>query len=702
MNTNFILDYLPHYNIKDILTDDYSIINGKKKGNNISYINISAGFDIEVSSFYENSEKRACMYIYMIGINGKVKIGRTWSEFMEDINDIILHYDLNISKRLIIYVHNLSYEFQFIKDRFTWYDMFCLTEREPIYAVTDNGIEFRCSYILSNYSLALVGEHLTKYKVNKLVGDLDYTLLRGSKTKLTDKELQYCINDVLVVMAYIQELIEEYGLINIPLTSTGFVRNYCRNICFESKYYRKNIKKLKLSTDVYYMLKLAFQGGFTHSNPFMTDKIIKNVDSFDFTSSYPTVLISEQYPMSSPLKVDDYSNLDYYLKNFACLIDITFTQLKSKELYEYYISKSKALELSNDYVISNGRIVKANKLRMIITEVDYGIIKHTYTFTTTINKMYIFKKAYLPKEFITIILKLYNDKTKLKGVENKEEEYHKAKKLLNAMYGMCVTDPCKDMSMYDDHQWHTNEVDIEDKIESYNNSYNRFLYYPWGVWCTAYARYNLWQGITNIKYDYIYSDTDSIKLINLEQHKDFFANYNKQIISKLLNTVKWYGLNEELIQPKNIKDEPKPLGVWDHETIKKKYKYFKTLGAKRYLIIYNDNDIAITISGVNKKEGAKYLLNYYKTTTNILNAFTNNLIFPVQYTIDGVTYKGAGKTIDTYIDLPHQGCFKDYQGTYNIYNELSSLHISKSDYSLSLDNMFAEYIKNIKSNYLLI
>ena len=73
-----------------------------------------------------------------------------------------------------------------------------------------NHFEFRCSYLLSGYGLDLIGKNLLKYKVRKLSGEeFDYSLVRNEKTILSPLEMQYCINDVLVVMAYIQEKIEQ-------------------------------------------------------------------------------------------------------------------------------------------------------------------------------------------------------------------------------------------------------------------------------------------------------------------------------------------------------------------------------------------------------------------------------------------------------------------------------------------------------------
>ena len=199
------------------------VTNNKK----VSYYNIPVSFDIETTSFLRttgNGEKeKACiMYEWSFGINGLVIIGRTWEEFFTMLGVIIEKLELNENNRLCIYVHNLAYEFQFIKNWLEWSNVFALDKHKPIYAVTNTGVEFRCSYLLSGYSLAKVGENLIKYKVSKMVGDLDYKLMRNSKTPLTDKELKYCINDVKVVMAYIQECIEESGDISrIPYTKTG-------------------------------------------------------------------------------------------------------------------------------------------------------------------------------------------------------------------------------------------------------------------------------------------------------------------------------------------------------------------------------------------------------------------------------------------------------------------------------------------------
>ena len=203
----------------------------KSKGE--TFFNVPAGFDIETSSFYYRGEKCAIMYEWTFGINNYITYGRTWEQFVTLIDCIRGILQTSEKKRLVVYVHNLPYEFAFKRKHFSWTKVFLLDSRKPVYAITDGGIEFRCSLKLSGKSLAATAQDLTKYKTQKMEGDLDYSLIRHSKTPLTPKELSYCEHDVRVILNYIQEKIESDGsIIRIPLTNTGYVRRYCKDACF--------------------------------------------------------------------------------------------------------------------------------------------------------------------------------------------------------------------------------------------------------------------------------------------------------------------------------------------------------------------------------------------------------------------------------------------------------------------------------------
>lgn len=664
---------------------DVKFIKTNKK---VEYMNLSVSFDIETSSFVDyQGNKTAIMYIWMVCVDGSCIIGRKWSEFIKLCEKFSEYSELSENRRMVVYVHNLAYEFQFIREWFTWSKVFAVDTRKPVYALSTMGIEFRCSYLLSGYSLERLGGELKNHSVKKLVGNLDYRLIRHSKTPLTDSELSYCLNDVLVVCAYINERMDVDGdITRIPLTKTGYVRRFCKEKCLgkgkrKNLQYRKFMKSLRIKTDEYSQLKRAFQGGFTHANPFYSGKVVNNVSSYDFTSSYPTTMISEKFPMTSseewhPTSTDEFHTI---LSLYNVVFDVYIEGLQSIAYFDSYISLSRCWNVLNA-VVNNGRIVSADRLYTTLTEIDYYIICAMYEWDSlSVAHCRRYMKSYLPTSFVNSILELYADKTMLKNVKGREYDYARSKEMLNSAYGMIVTDICRDEIIYDT-EWRTEHKDTVKQLKKYNDSMGRFLYYPWGVWVTAYSRRNLFTGILECASDYVYSDTDSIKILNRESHMAYIERYNEQILSKLEAALKFHGLDSEMIAPKTIYGDRKPLGVWDYEGT---YSRFKTLGAKRYLT-ENESGLKLTVSGLNKQTAIDFLSS---VTDDVFSAFNDELYIPKGHT---------GKLIHTYIDEPRTGEVMDYRGDFSEYSEKSSVHLDDADYSLKISHQYADYLKGIE------
>lgn len=699
----------PSNNIDDLLLD-YQFIKSNTK---IEYLNIPCAFDIESTSIIdEDNNKIAFMYAFTLNINGRHIEGRTWKEFEEYLDKISEKYILNKNRRIIIYVHNLGYEFQFMRCRFNWVKVFALSQRDVVYALTDKGIEFRCSYHLSGYKLANLSNKLTKYKVKKMVGDLDYSKIRHSTTPLTDKEWRYIYNDGLVVVAYIQECIENENnnITNIPLTKTGYVRRYCRNACLydgshsknTGKYlkYRNIIKSLTISSaDEYFQLKRAFIGAHTHGNPLAIGQILHNVYSMDFTSSYPYVMLSEaNFPMSKgkKIKIESKEHFEKMIDLYCCIFDITFINIRSITPFEHMIPSSKCY-VKNNAQLDNGKIVKADLISMSLNEVDFKTFSKFYSWDEIrIKNFRYYLRGYLPKDFILSILHMYKDKTELKGVLGREVDYLSSKENLNAGYGMCVTDICRDDIIYEDNEWKSVECDYDKAIEKYNKSKNRFLYYLWGLYVTSFAKANLADGILELKYDYLYSDTDSLKFLNYQNHKAYFDKYNENVKLKLLKMCKFYKLNPALIEPKNIKGESKLIGVWDKEFDgdKPTYLKFKYLGAKRYAYQYDDLTYSFTVAGCSKTEAIPFLatglcsdIKSHKNNFELLDKFDDEMYIPPEYT---------GKNCHTYFDYSVSGEIIDYTGKSGKYQEFSGVNIMPIDFTLSLSSNFIDYILGLR------
>lgn len=685
-----------------------------------AYYNLPVAFDIETSSFEEDGEPRACMYAWQMCFGdletmGKrlIVIGRTWREWLEFIEKIQIILKLG-ERYILIYCHNLSFEFQWINTYFSWQDVFAIAPREPLYARTWDGLEFRCSLKLSGYRLETLAKNLTKHNYKKLVGNLDYRKIRHSRTPLTDKEIQYNIADAVIVCAYISERLEIAGgnITKIPYTKTGYVRESCRNACYgedhtKPKYfkYRKVIKKLTITPHEYGALRGGFMGGYVHANSFYVKQILRNMWSYDYSSDYPFCLFANEYPWSKgELCYPSKSELLEKLNMYAWVINIDFFGLESKVIQDDFISISKCLE-KQDYTVNNGRVNRAGHINITVTSIDLQIILATYDILDgwRVNYAYKYYKSYLPTDFIKCMLQFYSDKTTLKGVEGKEAEYMNAKEQLNSFYGCQVQNPLHDKIKFTKQGWKPihygdgqDDLDVAEGIRKYNKARGRFSYYPVGVFCTAYARARLWLGgIIPVGADYVYSDTDSIKILNGDIHKKHFDDYNNKVIDKLERACDYHGIPFEMVAPKTIKGEEKILGVWDLESTTPgapTYSRFKTLGAKRYMTEdYTTHEISLTVSGLNKKVAIPYLLDKYGRD-GIFDAFDfddetlTGLVVPKGY---------SGRMISSYLDFPTSGNVTDYMGNTSDYYEKSSVNLSDSEYSLKLSDDYIKFLFGI-------
>jgi hypothetical protein len=438
------------------------------------------------------------------------------------------------------------------------------------------------------------------------------------------------------------------------------------------------------SPEEYYQMKRAFSGGFTHASARYSGKILHDVDSIDFTSSYPfAALSSGGFPMSSGKEVKPKSRDEFeqYLKYYWCMFDCEFIGLTPKYINENYISASHCW-IKEKCVTNNGRVVSADRIATTLTHIDFDIIRRTYAWQhLKITNMRIYERGYLPKSLILAIIKLYQDKTKLKGVPGKEQEYLNGKALLNSVYGMMVTDISKDEIIYNS-TWETKPADILHDLEKYNKSPKRFLFYPWGIHIVKVATYNLWLGILNFGDDYIYSDTDSIKCLNMDNHMGFINAYNRQCETKLRYMCHKMDIDYSELEPLTIKGEKKPLGVYDHDG---HYDTFKTLGAKRYMV-KEGNKVNITVSGVNKRVAVPYLLETYGE--GIFDAFNSGLEIPAGKT---------GKLTHVYIDTYQSGKLVDYLGHEYTYKEHPpGVYLEEAAYYFDIGMDYINYLKGVQ------
>lgn len=620
-------------------------------------------FDIETARLADIEQ--SIMYVWMFHIHHHATIvGRTWEELRNLFDKIVEELQ---DSNLCIFVHNLSYEFQFLRAiyNFTNEEVFAIDRRKVLKCTMhERKLEFRCSYLHSNMSLA---EYTRKMgaKHQKLDGEeFDYSEVRYPWTPLTDKQIAYCIHDVLGLAEAIEieMTADNDNLYTFPLTSTGYVRRDAKKAMRKAP--AGFVKKQLPNVVIYEMCREAFRGGDTHANRYFSGRVIKNVKSADRSSSYPDVVCNCQFPVSEffyagEMEFDRLIHLIKVRKKAVLMrVSITNVRLTNEFWGAPYLSRDKCRRIERG-AYDNGRILTADYLETTITDVDLKIILEQYSF----DDLCAFDVAYarygkLPQSLIDTTIEYYRAKTELKNVPGQDIFYMKSKNKLNSIYGMMAQDPVKQSIMYNAGEWSIGEEETADLLEVSNGK--AFLCYQWGVWVTAHARAALQEGIKLAGDGFVYCDTDSVKYIG---------------------EIDWSGYNAERVKASTksgaYATDPNGvthyMGVYEDDGF---YPEFKTLGAKKYAFtLKSGGNTYVTIAGVTKRKGGAELDRY-----GGLEAFKPGFVFTE-----------AGGTESIYNDNPEHGTiYRDNQPI-----EITpNIVIKDSTYTLGITAEYESLLQN--------
>lgn len=576
--------------------------NSKKKQKVVDEV---FAFDIETTGIAEIQQ--SVMYIWQFQIGTRLTVfGRTWDEFLWFL--IKLRSCIPRGAKAIVYVFNLSYEWQFLKGiyDFTTEDVFPIDRRKILYCRMFNCLEFRCAYLQTNMSLKKFTEKMNI--PHKKLADFDYGIQRFSWSELTVEELRYCQNDVLGLVEAIKEEMKRDGdsLLTIPYTSTGYVRREFKQALKDAGYFYRWAWDFFPSPKLYDIMRKAFRGGDTHGNRWYADRILHDVHSFDRSSSYPDVICNCDFPITpfEWVEIDSIDRIKELIENHkrAFLMRLRFSggvKLNSEYWGSPYLSRDKSEKIKGG-VFYNGRILEADSLELCITDIDLRIIDAEYTIGK-IEVLDCYKSTYgkLPQCMIDLTIDYYRKKTELKGVD--KYQYDKSKDKLNAIYGMTAQKPIAIPILYNAEEkefYYDMDADINAMFEEQKQHY--WLPYQIGIYTTALARYELFLGVQNVAMatgcsidefsDFVYCDTDSVKFIGNADFTEYNESRKKRSIAS----------GAYATDPKG---KTHYMGVFEQEA---DYSEFKHLGAKKYAGVVHDN-LEVTIAGVNKKLGADEL-----------------------------------------------------------------------------------------------
>lgn len=660
----------------------YTIKQGKFSNN---YWDLKCGFDIETTTYID----RAYMYIWQIGINNKAFYGNTWEDFNDCLNIINCYIDyLNRQKakekhkkefkaQAICFIHNIAFEWQFVRKEIPVTDLFLKSLREPLYFESDN-IKFLDSFQITHMSLAKLARRYCT--TQKMVGDIDYTILRNATDgkNLTDKEKKYCENDVLILCEFAEYYFNKYISNNeLIYTETSIVRHSLKKAFKEQNQITKQdiLEMYPKSFNEYLMyMEYLFAGGWVKSSVDAFGKILSNIKCKDITSSYPAQIAHRYYPVSKfkSIKIDSKQMFNNMLNRYCCILDVTLFNVKKTTIHSI-ISTSKIV--NNDtgrILVDNGRIAEVEKVRLLMTELDWDIFNKFYDydkFKIVINSFKIAVRGKLPSYVVSTMLDAYERKEELK-LQGKD--YFNEKCFVNMFYGCFVTKIHKFNYIF-------KNGEITKELNDYYRQIRSSVLSPfWGIWCTSWARCQELSAVYANADCVVYGDTDSVKGHNMSD--DYFNNYNTEQIEKNKKICEKYNKNFDLI---------KELGCWDSEPT---YKLFKTIGCKRYIGFDENSKLSVTIAGVPKGTLEKIVgINPDKDKKYYTNS--QKALEVMDLLKDGQSLSNC-KTGATYNDNEHSDIING-----ELMVSKSSVAINNIDFTIKVSKEYNDYINQVIDMY---
>lgn len=580
-----------------------------------SALDVCCGFDIETTKIDNN---KTFMFGWQFGIENTVIWGETWEQFISFLGQLKTILQANSKQRLIVFVANLGYEWQFMKHHLNITRSFFKELRQPVEIEHDGFVIFKECLSWGGSLAKLASDYC---KIPKLKGDLDYSIYRESYKDFTSpREWAYIDFDVLILTQFARWFNDTYlkALHFKPVTITQALNRRIQDrqkATNEQTPGYSDFPKNYRQYDV--LMSWVYRGGYVHANKNIVGKVLHNVWSYDFTSSYPSVIENNLFPWRfdevEPGKLD-LVNFNFNTDKYAFYGLFEFEGIEATTCHSIE-SKSKCVLLEGE-TIDNGRVQSAEKMVVWLASPDYLSYREFYHWKSVkCHKLLVSKLRPLPRYLVDEMNSLYTTKANLKKAK---KNYALEKSYVNTCYGLSV----KRIIVKDCELQGTEVIHIDKEVEECYEKYREksLLLPQWGCWVSAYARRNLLSTVYRLETEIpnntvVYCDTDSIKFTN-PVGKKIIKEYNEKIQRRVTEVITEKQLDYNIF--------------WDLGSFDCEYSHgiqsIKTLGAKRYIHTYTEGGAKhyqATVAGLPKKE---YISRYGKNDSLFFDSFEDELV----------------------------------------------------------------------------
>ena len=680
------------------------------------YLDLGSGFDIETTNFYDKSKKRwlATMWCWQWSFDEVTVIGRTWEEFKKLAYMIAEKLNLSKNRKMVVLDHNLPFEWAFMRKYLPIDKVLSKTRRDIMTFTAFGGMEWRDTAILTRFSLAKMA---TNYHlgIEKLKGDLDYNLIRHTKTPFQNKqEIAYCINDVQILQRFFHKYIKKEYLrmgYKIPLTQTGIPRFALKRALRKAgdftKRYRAFIERAYPTEEFYqFERRYLFRGGFNHANILIMDDLFDDdmndpeMGSEDIKSSYPYEIWSKKFgsvylPMDNSWFDEVKDKPEEFFQDVGFIVLLKIKNIKSKTPHSIE-SKHKLIDYSEDAIFDNGRLVRTGENGYIIVgllETDWLNYRDFYDMGE-IEVIWIKKtiKQFLP-DFI--VKTVYNFFVVKETMPKDSVEYMRSKEKLNSIFGCMSTGlNTSDYILWNGELYLGDSEELPEDVRQEPKTYEeaikkQFMLPIWACQVASFGRRHLLRLFKAVGYDGLYGDTDSCKIRHYKKYLPIIEKMNAEAEALNKASADRLGLNFDYVRN---------LGKFEFEG---EYKRFKTLGAKRYLYETKPDPksqelpkIVSVVAGMKKGTLLKHCEAKYDKEGNLIRealdpfeAFSNNLT---------LSPEESGKITSAYTDEAFIGELTDYLGNTEEIHEESCCALYAIPFKMKIDPDFIALSKLLK------
>ena len=590
--------------------------------------------DTETAHNHDDEKPIGWIYQWAFKFGDEIVTGRRPTELVEALNRLHESLQLSSERQVIIFVHNLSYDIQYLKDYLTkafGKPRILAIKPHKFISFELDGFVFKCSFKLSNKSLSRwssdLGTNHSKIAEEKAY----YDELHFQDEVLSQENWDYQIQDVIVLDEAIEKQMETYKdtVLTMPLTSTGYVRRDERRNYKKDRRNRKRFLSTRLYEESYILCRDEFAGGLTHGNRKYAGVTVRPEPAKgefmrhrDFRSHYPSQQRTRKFPVGNVVKYGEHLTLEKVnelSKKYCVLCRVTFENAMIREnVVLPIISVSKAYKgrrTTLDIVEDNGRALSIKGIfTLTLTELDLYWIFEQYHFDAyDIELAYVSAKGFLPEFMQKTVDEYFLGKTKWKKelaaekakgeAADKERliflslELMKSKNGLNGIYGCTATDPVRvDYKMDGNGAWTATLPETRQALEKFYASENSFNRYQFGIYTTSHARYELLEYarlIENHGGTVLYVDTDSIFYLSNNECENALNAENERRSKRALEMGAYIEYNGEQVTYDSFDDEGEDITA------------FRFLHAKCYAYEC-EGKLHCTIAGVSEWEDATH------------------------------------------------------------------------------------------------